>query len=109
MRFEEQNGPPCSVPEFGAIFMSNKATRKECIKRKLLGLPPGMANFVHHVKAGMILFLFEFEKRELHGVFQASSDGAMNIVPHAYNSTGKQFPAQVNCYLVTVFCIERLS
>ncbi|KAH7569634.1 hypothetical protein JRO89_XS06G0222900 [Xanthoceras sorbifolium] len=96
MRFEEeQNGVPGCVPEFGAIFMSNSATKKECIKRKLLGLPSGQANFVKQVKAGMILFLFEFEKRELHGVFQAFSDGAMNIVPHAFISSGKQFPAQV--------------
>ncbi|KAK3188924.1 hypothetical protein Dsin_028485 [Dipteronia sinensis] len=96
MGFEEQqNSVPGCVPEFGAIFMSNSATKKECFKRKLLGLPFGLANFVKQVKAGMILFLFEFEKRELHGVFQASSDGAINIVPQAFISSGKQFPAQV--------------
>lgn len=96
MEFEnEHNGVPGCVPEFGAIFMSNKATKKECFRRKLLGLPSSQANFVRRVKAGMLLFLFEFERRELHGVFQASSNGAMNIVPDAYCSSGKQFPAQV--------------
>ncbi|KAK2634934.1 hypothetical protein Ddye_029726 [Dipteronia dyeriana] len=96
MGFEEQqNSVPGCVPEFGAIFMSNSATKKECFKRKLLGLPFGLASFVKQVKAGMVLFLFEFEKRELHGVFQASSDGAINIVPQAFISSGKQFPAQV--------------
>ncbi|CAN6553593.1 unnamed protein product [Malus baccata var. baccata] len=63
-------------PEYGAIFMSS-------------------SQFVKQVKTGMILFLFEYERRELHGVFQACSDGEMNILPSAYNSSGKQFPAQV--------------
>ncbi|KAK1557009.1 hypothetical protein Q3G72_016121 [Acer saccharum] len=96
MGFEEQQkSVPGCVPEFGAIFMSNSATKKECFKRRLLGLPFGLASFVKQVKAGMILFLFEFEKRELHGVFQASLDGAINIVPQAFISSGKKFPAQV--------------
>lgn len=83
------------VPKFGAIFMSNGATRKECLKRKIFGLPMAKANFVKKVKSGMILFLFEFEKRELYGVFQAISDGTMNLNPRAFTSSGKQFPAQV--------------
>lgn len=95
MEFEEQNCVPGCVPKFGAIFMSNSETKEECFRRKLLGLPSGQAHFVKQVKAGMLLFLFEYERRELHGVYQATSDGAMNIVPHAYSSSGKQFPAQV--------------
>nr|KYP58930.1 hypothetical protein KK1_014352 [Cajanus cajan] len=43
----------------------------------------------------MILFLFEYEKRQLHGVFKASCDGAINIVPNAFAAVGKQYPAQV--------------
>ncbi|KAM7271638.1 hypothetical protein ACFE04_030852 [Oxalis oulophora] len=84
-----------SYPDYGAIFMANRATMKECFKRNLFALPSGQSNFVKQIKDGMILFLFEFERRELHGVFQACSDGAMNIVPHAFTSTGKQFCAQV--------------
>ncbi|XVF40058.1 hypothetical protein PTKIN_Ptkin01aG0082000 [Pterospermum kingtungense] len=95
MDYENQSGVPGSCPEFGAIFMSNNATKKECLRRKVFGLPSSMSGFVKQVKAGMILFLFEFERRELHGVFQASSDGAMNIMPHAFSSSRKQFPAQV--------------
>lgn len=96
MVFEDKhNGVPGCVPEFGAIFMSNRATKRECLRRQLLGLPSSQVDFVRQVKAGMLLFLFEFERRELHGVFQASSNGAMNIVPNAYCSSGKQFPAQV--------------
>lgn len=84
-----------TIPEYGAIFMSNSMTKTECFKRKLFGLPYWLGNFVQQIKSGMILFLFEYEKRVLHGVFQAISDGAMNIVPHAYSSSGQQFPAQV--------------
>ncbi|XP_038995611.1 uncharacterized protein LOC120119882 [Hibiscus syriacus] len=92
---DEQSIAPGSRPEFGAIFMSNKATKKECLSRGLLGLPCSQLHFVKQVQSGMILFLFEFERRELHGVFQACSDGAINIVPHAFSSSGMQFPAQV--------------
>ncbi|XP_023639381.1 uncharacterized protein LOC111830903 [Capsella rubella] len=92
---ESYGGASGEFPEFGAIFMSNDFTRKECLRRELFGLPMRQAGFVKHVKAGMILFLFEFESRELHGVFQASSDGDINIEPNAFHSSGKQFPAQV--------------
>ncbi|GLT59911.1 hypothetical protein SLA2020_327050 [Shorea laevis] len=91
----KQRGVAGALPEFGAIFMSNSATKREFFKRKFFGLPSSYAYFVNHVKAGMILFLFEFEKRELHGVFQASCDGAMNIVPNSLSASGKQLPAQV--------------
>lgn len=90
-----ENDVPGGVPEFGAIFMSNIATKRECFKRKVFALPSSMGNFVKQVKEGMVLFLFEFEKRQLFGVYRATSDGAMNILPHAFNSSGKQFPAQV--------------
>ncbi|KAK1368122.1 hypothetical protein POM88_034214 [Heracleum sosnowskyi] len=96
MRFDEDHNTVGGlVPKFGAIFMSNGATKKECLKRKIFGLPMAQANFVKQVKSGMILFLFEYEKRELYGVFQATSDGIMNLYPRAFNSSGKQFPAQV--------------
>ncbi|KAG2688048.1 hypothetical protein I3760_09G076000 [Carya illinoinensis] len=75
--------------------MSNSATKRECYRRRLFGLPASQGFFVKQVKAGMILFLFEYEKRKLHGVFQACSDGAQSIVPHAFRSSRKQFPSQV--------------
>lgn len=82
-------------PEFGAIFMSNGSTRVECLHRNLFGLPSTHADFVKSVKEGMILFLFDYEKRKLYGVFKATSDGELNIVSNAYGSTGKLFPSQV--------------
>ncbi|KAL2331047.1 hypothetical protein Fmac_018628 [Flemingia macrophylla] len=82
-------------PKYGAIFMSNRSTFKECLEKRLLGLPGSFCSFVRCVKAGMILFLFEFEERKLYGIFEAISDGGFNIVPHAYISSGRKFPAQV--------------
>ncbi|KAL8508496.1 hypothetical protein ACS0TY_018938 [Phlomoides rotata] len=93
---EEDNGVSGSVPEFGAIFMSNMETKKECLKRKIFALPPSMAEFVKHVKAGMLLFLFEYKRRQLFGVYQASSDGAIDIVPHGFKCSGRHYPAQVS-------------
>ncbi|XP_060195794.1 uncharacterized protein LOC132625043 isoform X2 [Lycium barbarum] len=92
----EENGfISVPAPEFGAIFMSNIATKRDCFKHKVFGLPSSMANFVKEVKKGMVLFLFEYEMRQLFGVYRAISDGGMNIVPHAFRSSGKQFAAQV--------------
>ncbi|KAE8722935.1 N-terminal nucleophile aminohydrolases (Ntn hydrolases) superfamily protein isoform 1 [Hibiscus syriacus] len=95
-----KNGFPGSCPEFGAIFMSNYSTREECFRRKVFALPSSQSHFVKQVKAGMILFLFEFERRELYGVFQACSDGAMNILPGGFSLSGKRFPAQVKFTLI---------
>lgn len=92
-------------PESGAIFMSNRRTFKECLEKRLLGLPGPFSSFVRSVKAGMILFLFEFEERKLYGVFKAISDGGMNIVPHAYISSGKKFPAQVVIFAFIFICL----
>ncbi|EHA8587238.1 hypothetical protein COCNU_scaffold001677G000060 [Cocos nucifera] len=79
----------------GAIFMCNRMTKKECLERKLFGLPSRQAGFLKKVKAGMLLFLFEHEERKLYGVFEATSDGALNIIPNAFLSSGKSYPAQI--------------
>ncbi|KQK19373.1 uncharacterized protein LOC100837338 isoform X2 [Brachypodium distachyon] len=79
----------------GAIFLCNCLTRKECFERKLFGLSSLCADFVQQVKAGATLFLYDVEQRKLHGVFEATSDGAMNIIPDAYISSGSQFPSQI--------------
>lgn len=85
-------------PEFGAIFMSSRTTKEECLARKLFGLPLASADFVQNVRSGMILFLFEYENRKLYGVFEAVSDGNIDILPHAFRSSGKSFPAQVSIH-----------
>ncbi|KAJ6793331.1 Uncharacterized protein M6B38_235755 [Iris pallida] len=96
MEYEDGNKKQeqCSMMK-GAIFMSNRKTKQECIKRKLFGLPSTRTWFIMKIKAGMLLFLFENEERKLYGVFEATSDGALNIVPNAFISSGNSFPAQV--------------
>ena len=84
----------------GAIFMANRSTMKECLRWKIFGLPFNFGDFVKKIKAGMILFLFEYEEKKLYGVFEAACNGALNIIPHAFSSSGKSFPAQVYFYNV---------
>lgn len=43
----------------------------------------------------MTLFLFEYEERKLYGVYEATCDGALDIDPGAFTSSGKYFTAQV--------------
>ncbi|XP_059439300.1 uncharacterized protein LOC132171905 isoform X2 [Corylus avellana] len=105
---DEQHGVSGRVPKCGAIFMSNSTTKKECLRRGLFGLPSSHGHFVKQVKAGMILFLFDYDKRHLHGVFRACSDGAIDIVPHAFGSSGKQFSAQVR-RLLCLFSLRRAT
>ncbi|XLR31715.1 hypothetical protein S83_059615 [Arachis hypogaea] len=95
MRFYDKHyNAAGKLPDYGAIFLSNSATKKECFNKGLFGLPSSAIHFVEQIKAGTILFLFEYEKRQLHRVFKAASDGGMNIVPNAFSSLRTQFPAQ---------------
>ncbi|CAL5213070.1 unnamed protein product [Lathyrus oleraceus] len=92
---DKHNNAGGSDPDFGAIFMSNSATKRECLRSGLFGLPASYIPFVEKVKAGTTLFLFEYEKKLLHGVFMATCDGGINIVPKAFALTGMKYPAQV--------------
>lgn len=92
---EEDDGAFGNIPEFGAIFMSSLRTKKECLKRRIFALPSSQAEFVTRIKTGTVLFLFEFQRRQLFGVYLASSDGALDILPHVFNYSGHRFPAQV--------------
>lgn len=91
----------------GMIFMSNRQTKKECFNRELFGLPMSQASVVKLVKPGMKLFLFEYERRQLYGVFEATSCGALNIERDAFKTSGGSFPAQVR--IKTVWECKPLS
>ncbi|MCO5557259.1 hypothetical protein L7F22_010820 [Adiantum nelumboides] len=78
---------------YGAIFMCNRRTWKECLGQCLFGLPIGKKSLVEKVVPGMKLFLFEYVDRQLWGIFEAISYGGMDIIPDAY--TGGSFPCQV--------------
>ncbi|GAU45014.1 hypothetical protein TSUD_94490, partial [Trifolium subterraneum] len=92
---DKRNNADGRDPDFGAIFMANSGSKRECFHRGLFGLPSSYIPFVEKIKAGSALFLFEYEKRLLHGVFKATCDGGINIVPKAFTSLGMPYPAQV--------------
>ncbi|KAI4984598.1 hypothetical protein ZWY2020_017228 [Hordeum vulgare] len=101
-------GPRCSFREgdadmAGAIFMSNSETRDHCFNTGVFGLPPEYGPFVANVKQGMPLFLFDYTFRKLYGVFEAASDGGMDISRTAFRSTGRTYPAQV-CFNIVWKC-----
>lgn len=98
--YDKHNNAAGKEPDFGAIFMTNSGTKRECFRRRVFGLPSSAIQFVEKVKAGMILFLFDYEKRQLHGVFRAACDGAINIEPNAFTSSGSHYPAQVRIHFV---------
>ncbi|KAG9148539.1 hypothetical protein Leryth_022183 [Lithospermum erythrorhizon] len=99
----EEYKPMGRVPECGAIFMANMETKKECLELEVFALPFSHSNFVKQVKAGMLLFLFEYESRQLFGVYQAITDGGVNILAQRSCSLFKQYPAQV-CFTPFWLC-----
>jgi hypothetical protein len=76
----------------GAIFMSNTTTREQCFQAGVFGLPLEYESFVHSVRKGMPLFLFDYNLRKLYGVFEAASDGGLNTNRDAFQ---RAYPAQV--------------
>jgi len=76
----------------GYVFLCNSRTEQECLQKKLFGSPKSEWKRVSQVKKGDILFLLNYQNNRLHGVFEAVSDGMMNIEPHAFDG---YFPAQV--------------
>lgn len=51
-----------------------------------------------NISPGLPLFLFNYDDRTLHGIYEAASHGQMNIDPYGWTTDGSvrtQFPAQV--------------
>jgi len=84
----------------GAIFMSNTLTREQCFQASIFGLPLEYEPFVRNVRKGMPLFLFDHTLRKLYGVFEAASDGGLNINNAAFLSTQRSYPAQVRINII---------
>eukprot|EP00899_Mesostigma_viride_P008902 jgi/Mesvir1/18012/Mv25050-RA.2 len=64
------------------IFGCTKKTMDECIDSNLFGLPFNHMKYVQSITPGMLLFLFNYTDRLLHGIFRATSAGTLNINPH---------------------------
>ncbi|GAA0140026.1 calcium-binding protein [Lithospermum erythrorhizon] len=76
----------------GMIFMCSSKTKPDCYRYKVLGLPAGKREMVENICKGMILFLYDVQKKLLYGIYKAAADGGYDIEPEAFNS---KFPAQV--------------
>uniref|UniRef100_A0A7N0ZWE6 DCD domain-containing protein n=1 Tax=Kalanchoe fedtschenkoi TaxID=63787 RepID=A0A7N0ZWE6_KALFE len=76
----------------GYIFLCSGRTKPECFSYRVFGLPSFRINVVAKIKQNTKLFLFDFDVKLLYGVYAASSDGTMNLEPHAFDG---KFPAQV--------------
>jgi len=79
-------------PPNGYVFLCNYRTERECLEKKLFGAPKSEWNRLSQVKEGDILFLLNYQSNRLHGVFEATTDGTLNIEPYAFDG---YFPAQV--------------
>jgi len=86
-----KEGGPARVPS-GYVFICSHRTERECFERKLFAMPMSNWNRVSQVKKGDILFLFNYQSNRLHGVFEATTDGTLNMEPTAFDG---RFPAQV--------------
>ncbi|KAG5416170.1 hypothetical protein IGI04_003737 [Brassica rapa subsp. trilocularis] len=82
----------------GVIFGCKFSTIKECYAKKLFGLPAPHMAYIKNIDPGLTLFLFNYSDRTLHGIFEAASEGQLNIDPKAWSPNGTDpspYPAQV--------------
>jgi len=76
----------------GFIFMCSGATKPDCYRHRVLGLPRGSLEAVSRIRRGAALFLYDFDTKHLYGPYQADSDGGADLVPSAFRG---RFPTQV--------------
>ncbi|PIA32675.1 hypothetical protein AQUCO_04400101v1 [Aquilegia coerulea] len=80
------------------IFVCTDKTLEECLSGMVFGLPAIHFCYVKNIEPGLPLFLFNYSDRKLHGIYEAASNGEMNINPHGWTKNGSdntQYPAQV--------------
>lgn len=80
----------------GYIFMCNGRTKTDCYRYRVFGIPKAGRNVVESIKPGMKLFLYDFEKRLLYGVYEATIGGKLDIEPEAFEM---KYPAQVHDFV----------
>ncbi|KAL5196861.1 hypothetical protein ABZP36_000373 [Zizania latifolia] len=88
------------------IFGCTNNTIAECHSRQLFGLPRGHLSYVQNIKDGLPLFLFNYDDRRLHGIYEAASNGRFCPESNAWSHDGKgktNYPAQV-AMRVRVWC-----
>jgi len=76
----------------GFLFVCSGATKADCYRHRVLGLPRGRLEAVSRIRRGAAVFLYDFDARLLYGPYRADSDGGADLVPGAFRG---RFPAQV--------------
>ncbi|KAL3631356.1 hypothetical protein CASFOL_024340 [Castilleja foliolosa] len=73
--------------QLGAVIFGCKHhTFSECLNRKIFGLPDAHYSYVKNINPGLVLFLFNYSDRNLHGIFKAVSRGQLNLDNQAWAS-----------------------
>eukprot|EP00210_Caulerpa_lentillifera_P004078 g3891.t1 len=81
----------------GVIFTCTEDSLDDCLRGGVFGLPRTHFQYVQHVRPSMVLFLFNFSTRELHGIFRAMTGGKLEGDPQGVNPDwAANFPAQVD-------------
>ncbi len=76
----------------GHIFACTRKSEQECFDRMLFATNHVYGENVLKIKKGDLLFLLNMDTDTLYGTFLATSDGAKNIVPEAWEG---RYPYQV--------------
>ncbi|KAI3906108.1 hypothetical protein MKW98_028718 [Papaver atlanticum] len=82
----------------GVILGCTRETITECLTNKIFGLPAFHYPYIRKIQPGLSLFLFNYSDRKMHGIFEATSHGEMNINPYGWSEDGQEptkYPAQV--------------
>ncbi|KAK1321916.1 hypothetical protein QJS10_CPA03g01039 [Acorus calamus] len=82
----------------GVIFGCKQSTMRECLLKQIFGLPSSHSSYVSNIRQGLPLFLFNYTDRKFHGIFEAASNGQLNIDPYCWTENGEEktpYPAQV--------------
>jgi DNA modification methylase len=76
----------------GFVFACTNSSQVECFDRMLFGTSKPYGALAMKVKKGDFLFLLNLDTDLLYGVFRATTEGKMNIVPEAWKS---KYPYQI--------------